>query len=346
MQISYLHRNILALHRLVIPEKSKTEFEKLCEETVKKWELLRKDKVSPKGIQKILGISRATYYRRKKFLSEKIFKSKKPKNLRQSEFGDEFRQKIFAVRKENPTYGKQKIAVILKRDFKMQISESSVGRILKTMNFPKSASALRVKKSRKFDKHAKPHKFKKYEDAKVGENVQIDHMTVRANGRTFKQFTAIEHHSKSAFVDVFTNATSETAGKFLEDFIENAPFEILSFQVDGGSEFMGEFEEVCRKHDIPLFVLPPATPKYNGVVERSNRTFKEEFYHNPAMKEDSIVGVKRELKKYAKKYNEYRPHASLQGLTPKEYLDLPEEKRPPLIVYKKRKRVKEVETVK
>ncbi|MDR2464500.1 MAG: hypothetical protein LBD36_02755, partial [Holosporales bacterium] len=29
---------------------------------------------------------------------------------------------------------------------------------------------------------------------------------------------------------------------------------------------------------IPLVVLPPAKPKYNGGVERSNRIFKEEFY--------------------------------------------------------------------
>jgi hypothetical protein len=35
------------------------------------------------------------------------------------------------------------------------------------------------------------------------------------------------------------------------------PYKIRSIQVDGGSEFMMEFEETCRELDIPLVVLPP-----------------------------------------------------------------------------------------
>ena len=106
--------------------------------------------------------------------------------------------------------------------------------------------------------------------------------------------------------------------KFLREVIENAPFKVLSIQVDGGSEFMKEFEETCRELEIPLYVLPPAKPTYNGKIERSNRTFREEFYHD--LKEESIVGTRRELKKFVEKYNSFRPHNSLNGLTPLEYI--------------------------
>jgi hypothetical protein len=42
-----------------------------------------------------------------------------------------------------------------------------------------------------------------------------------------------------------------------------------------------------------LFVLPPASPKYNGGVERSNRTFREEFYNRPDLLDDTISSMKK-----------------------------------------------------
>lgn len=40
--------------------------------------------------------------------------------------------------------------------------------------------------------------------------------------------------------------------------------------MDGGYEFVAHFEEECQNLDIPLYVLPPSSPKYNGEAERSN----------------------------------------------------------------------------
>ena len=55
------------------------------------------------------------------------------------------------------------------------------------------------------------------------------------------------------------------------------PFAVKAVQVDGGSEFMAQFEEACRQRGIRLFVLPPRPPKLNGHVERAQRTHKDEF---------------------------------------------------------------------
>ena len=89
-----------------------------------------------------------------------------------------------------------KKASILRRDFGVNISESSVGRTMKKPRFPRPRSALRCKRKRRFYKYAKPFKFKKYDAMTMGENVQIDHMTVTKNelkalASTFMQtFTA------------------------------------------------------------------------------------------------------------------------------------------------------------
>lgn len=34
---------------------------------------------------------------------------------------------------------------------------------------------------------------------------------------------------------------------------------------------MADFDDECPKLNIPLYVLPPVTPKYNGGVEHANR---------------------------------------------------------------------------
>ena len=52
--------------------------------------------------------------------------------------------------------------------------------------------------------------------------------------------------------------------------IARAPFAVQSIQVDGGSEFMAEFEEAGASQGIPLYVLPPDSPQLSGGVKRSN----------------------------------------------------------------------------
>ena len=68
------------------------------------------------------------------------------------------------------------------------------------------------------------------------------------------------------------------AKRFLAYLKEQAPFPIRSLQVDGGSEFRDEFEQACQEAGIPLYVLPPKKPEYNGCVERANGTSLYEFY--------------------------------------------------------------------
>ena len=143
-------------------------------------------------------------------------------------------------------------------------------------------------------------------------------MTVTKNQLHFKHFQAWDPYTKFLVAEVSSNATAAAAKKFLHKVIKVLPFTIKSIQVDGGSEFMAEFEDACAEHKIPLFVLPPKRPQYNGGVERANRIMREEFYDDHRVLADSIPVMRLELNK-AVMNNSYRPHHSLGGLTPLEY---------------------------
>lgn len=329
MQIQSIDPSMRKLWKYVVVEE---KFSPAVVELQKKLEncrVLRKSKVLWSDIRGIVKISRSSYYRYQKMVQEigvkgVVRRSKKPKNFRKSNIPEETIALIKKIRMENPTYGKAKISVIIKRDHGVLISESSVGRVLKKLmasgKIQRSLSARPIKRKCIFRKHAKRWKYGENLPKVPGEMVQIDHMSVSKNNTYMKDFQAWDPLSKYVDAQVFTNATSHSAKKFLFQLIKNAPFKITSIQVDGGSEFMAEFEQACADLDIDLYVLPPKKPKYNGGVERSNRTFREELYAKDDLLADSVGAFKYELKAAVHKYNSYRPHQSIDFLTPFEYI--------------------------
>lgn len=330
MQIKGLHKNIYRLSQYALSQEKAADHRQRYNTFIKKWEIAKSQGCEEAFCQEYSGISKATYYRYRQKLKQLsagiILPSKRPKRLRSSRWGESEKQLVLRIRRENPTYGKAKIAIILKRDFTSKISESTVGRILKHLQGKglalKSPSAIRKRRKRNFTKgHARPWDYKDYKKMVMGERVQIDHMTVTKNGLCMKHFQAWDRKSKFIGAGVYHHAKSSSAKRFLLDFVAKAPFKIFSIQVDGGSEFMAEFEEACEKLGIPLIVLPPSKPSYNGGVERGNRTFREEFYTRRDLLADSIGAVRAELTKAVNKYNTYRPHANLNGLTPLEYIN-------------------------
>lgn len=330
MQTRNPDKSIYKLYSNARTQECLDAYRKKYETHVCTWETLKKEGVCRKICEEITGVSRASYYRHKKILeklNQGIFPpSKKPHSLNKPKWGESEKQLVLQIRRDNPTYGKLKVAIILKRDHGKTISESTVGRILKHLLgkylIQKSPSARWQKKKRLFSKgYSKPWKYKEYNKMKLGERIQIDHMTATKNGICLKHFQAWDRRSKYIDANVYSNAKASSAKRFLIEFVENCPFDVLSIQVDGGSEFRAEFEEACEALAIPLIVLPPAKPKYNGGVERGNRIFREEFYEREDLLADSIDAFRCDLRKAVKKYNTYRPHAHLDGLTPMEYVN-------------------------
>ena len=330
MQIKGLNSGIYQLYRYARKQECLDAYREKYSEIVNRWDKLKAAGTREKVIPEFVGYSRATYFRAKRRLKElalgKVPPSKRPHKLNKPQWGEKEKQLVLRIRRENETFGKYKICKILQRDHGCSISESTVGRILTHLKqkglIIKSPSATRSKRKRNFkNQHAKAWTYKAYKTMNLGERVQIDHMSVCKNGIKVKHFQSWERQSKHIHAHAYSNATARSAKRFLQELLEITPYPILSIQVDGGSEFMADFEDFCAQMAIELIVLPPAKPTYNGGVERGNKTFREEFYDSSKLQADSVGAVQNELKKAVDKYNTYRPHFALQGLTPMEYIE-------------------------
>jgi len=85
------------------------------------------------------------------------------------------------------------------------------------------------------------------------------------------------------------------------------------------AEFAAEFEQACQQRGLPLFVLPPRSPKLNGHVERAHRTHNEEFYEVTPDRW-ALPELNRQLRAWENTYNTVRPHQALGYATPLEFL--------------------------
>ncbi len=274
------------------------------------------------------GISRQTFYRWKGRYNPRDLSSledlpSRPRKRRASTWTVEQVEAVRKMREEYPRWGKDKLKILLEGE-KVRLSVSMVGRIL---GYLKARGVLRepiraIKTRQR--RWKRPYGIRKPKDYRVeapGDLVQLDTVDVRPEpGVVLKQFTTRDVVSRWDVLELAHRATATTAARLLDPILERIPFEVKAIQVDGGSEFMAEFEEECERRGIRLFVLPPRSPKLNGAVERANRTHTEEFYHfstaNP-----TVAELGAELRQWETIYNTKRPHQALGYLTPKQFLD-------------------------
>lgn len=248
-----------------------------------------------------------------------------PHKVRKPETDQSIIKRIKEIREAYPRWGKKKIWKILERE-NLETTVSTVGRTLTRLREKgqlKEPAAVtsrlfRLKRKRRPRFHALPRDWD-YIPKYSGDLIQIDtvHVYLRA-GLMRYQFTACDYVSKMTARCAAKHSTSKSASKIIEILQERFPFKIKAIQIDGGSEFKAEFETECQKRGIILFVLPPHSPKLNGMVERMQRTSREEIYDIlPAS--ETLEEHNQLLEEQDRIYNTIRPHDSLDLMTPYEY---------------------------
>lgn len=274
------------------------------------------------------GISRPTFYRWiRRYDPRNLYSLESrpsiPKKRRMPSWSAEAVVAVRELRERYPCWGKDKLVVLLRKEGR-EMSTSMVGRILNHLKRTgQLVEPLRGRISARKQVLRREYgvrKPKDYEVKEPGDLVQVDTLDVRPiPGVVLKHFTGRDVVSKWDVVGLRGRATARTAGEFLVELLERTPFQVKAIQVDGGSEFMAEFEGACREKGVRLFVLPPRSPKLNGCVERAQRTHTEEFYELSCA-EPNVGALGLELREWERVYNEKRPHQSLGYLTPLEFV--------------------------
>lgn len=277
------------------------------------------------------GISRQTFYRWWRrydphYLASLQDHSHRPHRLRQPTWTAAQAGAVLALRREYPRWGKDKLVVLLRRN-QLQLSTSMVGRILsdgKRRGVLVEPPSPATQRRRRRKLRGRPWATRKpcfWPIQQPGDLVQLDTKELRpARGVVLKHFSARDMVSRWDVVEVHERATSLAAAHFLDTLVDRMPFPIAALQVDGGSEFAAEFELACQQRGLPLFVLPPRSPKLNGHVERSHRTHHEEFYQ--VVPENwNVAHLNPQLRRWEHVYNTVRPHQALGYLTPLEFLE-------------------------
>jgi len=230
---------------------------------------------------------------------------------------------VRAVRQTYPYMGKRKLAVLLARD-EIVLSVSMVGRILRRLRASGQLHEPPRLRRRRGRSHVRPHAIRKPKDYAVsapGDLVQIDTLDVAvAHGSRFLQLSLVDLVTRWTAAEVRRGKAAMTMRESLQRMQARLPFAIKGIQIDGGSEFKAEFEAYCQENGIRLFVLPPRSPKLNGMVERLQRSYRDEFYACVDL-EPRLEPVAAALRTYEDNYNTVRPHQALDYLTPRQYLD-------------------------
>lgn len=296
---------------------------------LRQWAALRTHGLAAGEAASLVGVARATLFRwqrRERAAGPRGLEpgSRRPRRTRAALPRPELSRRVEQLRKEAwKPWGKFQLARQLWREGFVD-SESTVGRALKKLVARGVVEPLRRRRRRRSGSwRSRPHAQRLprgWTPQRPGDLVQLDTMTVQPQpGRTLRQFNACDMVSRWGAGGLGRQASSRRAADFLTELQQRFPFPIRGIQVDGGSEFMADFEAACAARHIALYVLPPHSPKLNGHVERFNRTWRDEFWdHQPLP--DSTPQLRGAVLAFETEYDTVRAHRALQGLSPLEYL--------------------------
>ena len=141
----------------------------------------------------------------------------------------------------------------------------------------------------------------------------------------------IDDCTRISYAEIISDKTALVASAFLNNatkyFKVNFNIEFKRLMSDNGNEFTTRykknlslhlFEASCRALKIKHIYTRPYHPQTNGKVERIWRTLDNEFYKKKWL--NSPEQREEELAKWIEKYNKYRVHLGIKGMTPYQKL--------------------------
>lgn len=252
-------------------------------------------------------------------------------------------EKIIEIR-DKYGWGKEDISVVLKRDYHLKASPSTVNRYLhKHLKIDpkvseKNQKAWREKKAREKETISLTIKYrppKQLKDYAPGALIEKDMKLAPTKAKIPRkiddkyhlqdyfnyQHSFIDSFTRIKFVELVEVPDSRSAKEAFGKIKQRLPFKIGSVNTDNGGENGKDFKDELARNEIVHFYSRTSTPTDNPRVERSHLTDEKEFYGRG----NSFLPFneqKEALRKWEYVYNNIRPHQALGYLTPMEFYKL------------------------
>jgi len=246
--------------------------------------------------------------------------------------------KIVELRKKYRPWGKDKLSVILKRDYHLLAGASTVNRYLHKHHLidPKLSEKNKLAWQRK--KGETTMKFKTrppsiIKDYKPGALMEKDMKLIlkmgmftnqdkrRAKENFWYQHTLIDSFTRVRVMGLAVDSTSKTAVAVQKQAARRLPFTIAAVNNDNGGENEKDFANYLETEKVAQFFSRSGTPTDNPRVERSHLTDELEFYAQGNLYKN-FNDQTRAIAAWEHTYNFIRPHQALGNLTPMEFYEL------------------------
>ena len=139
------------------------------------------------------------------------------------------------------------------------------------------------------------------------------------SGRRFRTFNVMDDFNREVLrIEIDTSLPARRIVRALDELIEirGKPQKL---RLDNGPELISEaLRQWAERHGIERLFIQPGKPMQNGLIERLNRTYREEVLNCYVF--ETLGEVRRMTAEWITRYNEVRMHESLGNVSPRAYL--------------------------
>ncbi len=169
------------------------------------------------------------------------------------------------------------------------------------------------------------HRIEKIEALRVHQVWSMDFVADQLfDGRKFRVLTIVDNFGKKCsglFASQHIKG-SDVVG-YLETAVQREGAMPERIQVDNGSEFISkELDRWAYENKVVLDFSRPGKPTDNPYIESFNGKFRDECLSVHWF--SSLEDVRTKIEEWRSEYNGFRPHYSLRGLAPIEFIALKE----------------------
>jgi len=221
------------------------------------------------------------------------------------------RMRINEIAAVRVRYGYKRIHVLLRREG-WGINHKRVYRI-----YCEEGLNLRVKRPKR--RVSAAHRVGRQAAVRVNESWSMDFVTDSLfNGRRFRSLTVVDNFSRECLaIEVGQKIRGEDVTRVM-NCLKATRGVPRSIHVDNGPEFISkELDKWAYENKVTLDFSRPGKPVDNAFIESFNGSFRDECLNVNWFL--SMEDAAEKIETWRREYNEWRPHSSLDNLTPMQY---------------------------